>query len=217
MIGRGSIERTVILFFVTAGLLQAGLLVNGSFESPVVGSYQIGLVGSGWTGVSAAGLFLENYSIFSLPTVGGAGNQAQGFGASGVTTDILAQTFNTTPGDVYHVQYQFVIQQGSELESFIAAAVDSGNNILNSDTEVFSNTAWVTKGFDFTADTATSTLRFSDNTGALPGNLGNFTNWALDAVDVTQLTGIASPEPSGLALLGLASLSLFLGRPRLRG
>jgi len=206
--------KPALLLALAAGLLQGGPLVNGSFEDPAIGSFQQGLVGTGWQIINGAGVFLETYGAFHLPTAGGAGNQAQGFGANGVTGDRISQAFDTTPGDVYRLSFQFVTQQGPEFESLIADVLDGSSNVLNTDTETFNSTAWVTKTFTFTATTASSTVRFTDNTGNLPGNLGNGTNWALDAVTVSDLSSTATPEPSSVALFGLGFFGMAARRRR---
>jgi len=212
------IVRVALVFVLTTALLPAAAFTNGSFETPVISGFDFTIVPTGWvkTDPTNSGLFLENYSAFSLPTAGGAGTQAYGFGGNGVTTGNLAQTFDTNAGGTYQVTFQYLIQQGLEFESLLAQALN-GATVLGSDTEIFNNTAWVTKAFSFTATSSATTLRFSDNTGAaLPGT-GSGTNWALDAVTVTQTggpTGGAVPEPSGFAMMGLTALAIARLRKR---
>src|SRR5215472_9275472 len=72
------------------------------------------------------------------------------------------------------------------------------------------NTAWVTNTLNFTATGTSTTLRFSDTTGAVDPGTGFSTNWALDAVSVTQIgggPGPGTPEPSTFALAGLGTLA----------
>jgi Protein of unknown function (DUF642)/PEP-CTERM motif len=188
---------------------------NGGFENPVLQtSPDFSTLPTGWSKVdpTGAGLFLELYTTFALPTLNGEGVQAYGFGGNGANSGSLSQTFDTIPGASYTVSYQYVIQQGLEEQGLEVDLLD-GVNTLATDSFTFDNTDWLTASLDFTAASSSTTLRFSDTAP----NAGFSTNWALDAVSVTQTNGgIATPEPSSFALLLLGGLT-GLGVRRMKG
>jgi len=213
-----------LLLALGSTVLFAGPFQNGGFESPVISvGPDFATVPTGWAKFdpSGNGLFMQTYSTFGLPATGGQGTQAFGFGGSGTTTGSLLQTFDTLNGASYHVSFQYVIQQGSGFEDLVAEAlngavsaigtnsagctVGSGGCLANSGRVQFNNTAWVTRTLDFTATSTSTTLRFSDFSGVLETGSDPFTtNWALDAVSVTQTSGGGVPEPSTFTLMSLA-------------
>jgi hypothetical protein len=215
--------RILSLLALAPALACATPLLNGGFEDPVVPPGTFGpIVPTGWLegGVPGAGLFLESYSAFSLPTLGGEGVQAAGFGASGNSGQWLAQTFDTIAGHMYQVSFQYLVQQGplgggfNEEWTFDAL---NGATVLFDQSQVFSNTAWVTSTFVFAAVGSASTIRFTDNSGLL-GTDHLSVNWALDAVNVTDLSTPAGvPEPAAVALTGAGLAALGLIRRRAHG
>jgi PEP-CTERM motif/Protein of unknown function (DUF642) len=209
-------KKLVVLFVLGSAALLASAFQNGGFESPVLSSSpDFGTVPTGWVKVdpSGVGLFMEFYSTFLLPTVNGQGNQAYGFGGNGTVTGNLSQTFDTIAAAAYHVTFQYVVQQGFEFEDLKAEALN-GAAVLASNPIRFNNTAWVTATLDFIATGPSTTLRFSDTTGAVDPGFGNSTNWALDAVSVTGPASGAVPEPSSMALVGLGGLAALALKTR---
>jgi hypothetical protein len=99
-----------------------------------------------------------------------------------------------------------------EFEDLLAEALN-GAAVLGSQAIRFSNTAWVVSNFNFVAAGASTTLRFSDTTGAVDPGLGGGTNWALDAVSVVQTGGPPGvPEPASLAPVALVLAALAARR-----
>jgi Protein of unknown function (DUF642)/PEP-CTERM motif len=213
-----NIKQVTLLFGVFSGSLLASAFQNGSFESPVMSStLDFITVPTGWTKVdpscstSCIGLFMQQDTKFGIPFVPANGHQSFGFGGNGVTSGSLSQTFDTVVGGIYSVSYQYLIQQGSEQEALEVDALNGGTT-LATNAFLFSNTSWTTGTLQFTATGTSSTLKFSDNTGsALPG-VGVSTNWALDAVTVTQTN--ATPEPASFVLAGLGAVMVVLRRRR---
>jgi len=212
-----------LLLALGSTVLLAGPFQNGGFESPVITvAPDFANVPTGWAKVDPnAGLFMQTYSAFGLPTTGGQGTQAYGFGGNGVTTGSLLQTFDTLNGAGYHVSFQYVIQQGSGFEDLVAemlngavsaigsnsagCTVGSGGCLANSGRVQFNNTAWVTRTLDFTATSTSTTLRFSDFSGLETFGDHFTTNWGLDVVSVTQTSAVPGvPEPSTFTLMSLA-------------
>src|SRR6266567_1104262 len=100
--------RMKFVLFLTLGstVLFASAFQNGGFESPVIGAGpDFATVPTGWVKVdpSGNGLFMQTYATFGLPTTGGQGIQAFGFGGNSITTGSLLQTFDTLNGASYHV------------------------------------------------------------------------------------------------------------------
>src|SRR6266849_4844575 len=174
-----------LLLALGSTVLFAGPFQNGGFESPVISvGPDFSSVPTGWAKVDPnVGLFMQTYATFGLPTTGGQGIQAFGFGGNSVTTGSLLQTFDTLNGASYHVSFQYVIQQFTGLEDLVAEAlngavsaigtnsagctVGSGGCLANTGRVQFNNTAWVTRTLDFTATSTSTTLRFSDFSGVL--------------------------------------------------
>src|SRR5258708_20140703 len=111
-----------LLLALGSTVLLAGPFQNGGFESPVItSSPDFASVPTGWAKVDPnAGLFMQTYSTFGLPTTGGQGIQAFGFSGNSVTTGSLLQTFDTLNSASYHVSFQYVIHQGTGLEDLVA-------------------------------------------------------------------------------------------------
>lgn len=212
--------RFALLVALAAGLASATTLMNGGFEEPAIPAGTFGaIVPTGWFegGSLGDGIFLQTYAAFSLPAVGGEGIQAMGFGASGNSGQWLAQTIDTIAGHTYQVSFQYLVQQGppgggfNEEWTFDAL---NGATVLFDQSQVFSNTAWVTSTFTFAATGIATTIQFTDNSALLGTTDHFFVNWALDNVVVTDLSAPPAPgvpEPTAVALtgIGLAVLALF--------
>ena len=77
----------------------------------------------------------------------------------------------------------------------------NGSTILNSSQIKFTNVAWITASFSFTASTTSTTLRFSDTQDVPVNGIALNEDWALDSITVTQSSqGSGVPEPSTFAL-----------------
>ncbi|MBI4910252.1 MAG: DUF642 domain-containing protein [Acidobacteria bacterium] len=192
----------------------ANPFTNGSFEDPIIqGGPDFATVPTGWVKFdpSGIGLFMQLDSSFGIPFVPANGHQSFGFGANGTTTGSLSQTFDTIAGERYLVTFQYLIQQGPEREALRLQFFNGPTSLGSLAISGFTNNTWSTASHSFTAQSATTTLTFSDQTGNLLPPVGGNTNWALDAVTVTQI-----PEPSNAVLLGLFGLACWTFRRALR-
>jgi hypothetical protein len=214
-----NIGKLTLVFGVCSGSLFASAFQNGSFENPGIPfGPDFATVPTGWVKVdpTGAGLFLQLNTSFGIPI--DAGPQSYGFGGNGATTGSLSQTFDTVSGTSYLVNFDYIVQQGLEQESLNVAALN-GATTLASNTITFSGTVWTAAPtLVFVATGPSTTLRFSDNTGAALPGVGGGTNWALDAVTVAVGTAPngAAPEPASFALVGLGALAALWRRRALR-
>jgi hypothetical protein len=120
------------------------------------------------------------------------------FGPEG-SVGTLAQGINTTPGQTYAIDFAFASDGGLPN----SASASFGSTLLASGTDIPSTSGYVTRHFTAVATGTNTTLSFSfrDDEGYL----------LLDAVSVT-----AVPEPTTVALIGLALSALALSRRRTR-
>jgi len=204
-------NRLALFFGLATGLGCAATFQNGSFENPPVSNFDGTAVPTGWTkfdtgcGIDncpGVGVFMQQYSAFSLPPLAGGGSQAMGFGGNGNIGSSVRQTFDTVGGHTYQVSFFYVIQQGSGFEDWIVDALN-GSTPLFTHGQQFNNQAWQNFTFSFAAASASSTLRFTDNSGVESAIDSNGTNWGLDLVTVTDLTAppATAPEPASLLLI----------------
>jgi hypothetical protein len=189
---------------------QANLILNGSFETPVVP------IGSSWIrfGVGEEPLGFEwtvvtnNIDIVingadGYPGIQSyAGSQFLGLVGSG-STGAIQQTFATTPGQEYTLFFAYA-SNPYIAEAAADVIVSDGVSTLLSQS-IFHNTAtingldWKTFSMNFTATGTSATLLFDNTIGSNSGGI------TLDDVDIT-----AVPLPGAVwllcsSLLGLAA------------
>jgi uncharacterized repeat protein (TIGR02543 family) len=178
---------------------SVGPFVNGSFEQPALpaGSGQALPSGStaitGWT-VEGTGIGWQNGASFGVNPADGA--QHIGFNGGNMSPGAsISQTFSTTAGRSYTVQFQIGrTGTGDGTVSLLAEVTSITGTNLGS----LAATAPGTPGygsiltFTFTATTATSTLTFTDTSSATVA-----VDVLLDNVSVTPSTACVAP-PSGL-------------------
>lgn len=177
----------------------ANLIQNGSFEtatvSPNPGNFITLNAGStvitGWT-VSLG-------SIDYMGTLWQASNGSRSLDLEGLFgSGAIQQTFNTTIGATYRVTFDLAGNPagGSAIKQMrVRTGGSSADFSFDTTGKSFSNMGWVSKSWDFTANSTTTTLEFVGLTNSIAGP-------ALDNVSV-----IAVPEPS--SMLGLLSLGVL--------
>ena len=204
---------------------HAELIVNGSFEAPALGAnknyFQLLNAGSnalpGWTigGKSIDVLGVGNPYVSGTPADGQ--QYVDLVGSPGPGT--LSQTFSTVAGQQYELSFAYAHNynglNGSEnpisqaLVELLGGATLLSESLSHSDS-VAGDLKWIIATYIFTADSNSTTLRFSSQGVGSSGYAGLL----LDNVSVTALT---TPEPASLAvwsLLGAAGLAYRWRRKR---
>ena len=152
---------TTLLF--PFSMAQANLLVNGSFET---GTF------TGWTVAGAA-------------TVGGGqgttdGTRAATFnGANVVGSMVLSQTVATTPGQLYRLQFDHGVFGAAQTQNLGVNVAGAGSLLNTSVADLGTNpTTYLRRYFDLTANSATTTVTFTDQATAAQSNSadGNLDN-----------------------------------------
>ena len=190
----------------------ANLIQNGSFENGGdPGVFQTINAGStvitGWT--------VSQGSIDYIGTLWQASNGSRSLDLSGENAGGIKQTFNTTVGKTYRVTFDLAgntFTSPTIKDMRVSAGGSSADFSFDTTGKSNSNMGWLSKSWDFTANSTTTTLEFIDLTNSIAAS-------ALDNVSVIALsppsTPTPIPEPSsvlGLLSLGVLGISSALKR-----
>ncbi|GBE99231.1 choice-of-anchor C family protein [Microcystis aeruginosa NIES-298] len=180
----------------------ANLIQNGSFETATVnpGASFIGL-GAGSTAIT--GWTVSQGSIDYIGTLWQASNGSRSLDLSGENAGGIQQTFNTTVGKTYRVTFDLAgntFTSPTIKDMRVSAGGSSADFSFDTTGKSNSNMGWLSKSWDFTANSTTTTLEFISLTNSFAGP-------ALDNVSVIALSPPSIPEPS--SVLGLLSLGVL--------
>ena len=194
--------------------LAAATFSNGSFEnntggacSPTTGTIEL-VAGS--TCLAAWSVTFGNVDyIGGLPWTGQDGSSS--IDMDGSTKGAIAQTFDTVNGQTYIVTFWLAGNPGGApaVKSLqVGAGASTQTYLFDTTSYSFTNMGWAQETFNFTANSASSTLTFASvDTGC------EFCAWGpvIDNVSVSAETSSA-PEPASLTMFLIACVGLALFR-----
>jgi len=179
----------------------AELIVNGSFEDPTITNSCCSTVPPaslpGWT-VGSGNVNVVNGTFASSPTNTNLAFDGLQYldlvGEGGVGS--LSQTFNTVAGSLYTFSFAYShnLFGGGASSASASFLVDSLGGTVTHNTGSNANLDWQSFSQNFTASGATTTLNFTNLTGA-----GSNQGILLDAVSIQS----AVPEPGTWAMMML--------------
>jgi hypothetical protein len=215
-----SVAAGVILATLFSSGVQANLITNGSFETPVVpvggftnfGSGSNGI--TGWTVVGPqASIVSKNFVSFGITFPAQDGNQwldLTGFLSN--TVEGVQQTVATTPGTNYQLSFAIgnVVNPGGiyGTTSTIDVVVNgtSRGHFTNSAGAGTGTQNWTRIGLTFMATSASTSIEFL-NLDPATDNTNGLDNVVLNAVGAPSV-----PEPATLALVSLGLVGVAASR-----
>jgi hypothetical protein len=199
---------------------QAAVFTNGSFELPGGAPIKQELSeGStfvtGWTS-HGAGNYYESDGQDGLNAVDG--DYWIGFGHNGNHGGSITQTFTSLLGASYTLDFQFALQQGSDLSSAFHVSASTGDGVDSPDA-VFGS--WSSGSLTFLGTGSDVTLTFLDITAP---NSGGVSNLALDNVRlnhtgpviVDPVGGVPEPAAWAMMLMGFGGIGALIRRRKLQ-
>jgi len=199
----GSLNSNIVAVTITVNALVAGALANGSFEIgdfvaafPAVpfDHYQL----NSWTVTGNPVGFAA--VLPSVPATDGS-RMVIFNGASDSFDGTISQTFATTPGATYQLEFDvgiIVAPNFTSRQQLLGMAVNGGS-LLSQDVTltclIGGATQWTAKNYSFTASSATCTLSFTDKSGTLTAPAANDSDLLLDNVRITATAAVSNTAP----------------------
>lgn len=204
-----SVGTTLVLICGVAPALAQNLLINGSFEEPVVAPgvayvHRNGTELTGWTIYSTyKGAVHFNSPLYDPVTEGVQAVQIEYPG------DWISQSFTTALGQSYTLSFDlsaYTVYGGPGLhacpcESFLAVTIGPVSAMLSG-----SSAGYVSQSLMFTAESTITTLMFKNS-----GEFGNYPH--LDNVSVVAVGVVPEPEIYAMLSLGLGLIG-WIGRKK---
>jgi len=203
----GLLDSNIATVSIAVTGVAAVILVNGSFE----------LNYTGWT--TSGNQFIES----SAPYVASDGTKLVAFnGGQSTPNGVLSQAFATTAGQTYALAFDAgVLAFNTNSQTLLVSVTGSGSLLAQSITLFGAgggSTRWTPQNFTFVANSATTTLTFSDQSSST-----NNLDLLLDNVRVTvaaSVMAVATPSIGSSANVlaqALAPQPESMGTPSLAG
>lgn len=181
-----TITNTVVTETPLVCTVGENLLVNGSFEEPVVtGDWEIFGAVTGWTIELSGGLELwRNF-------MGGASLGEQNAELDSASSTRVTQAVTTVPGATYQLRFDFSPRPGTGLIDNVIDALVDGSTLMTAtgDGTALAATEWTTQSANFVASTTATTIGFEDKGTGVVGS-GSL-------MDNAVLCLVSNPESSG--------------------
>ena len=176
----GSLDSNIVTVSITVNATTPDILVNGSFEDGE----------TGWT-------MTGNYLVYDTAPPYIASDRVTMVVMNGGQTQpsaVVSQTFATVPGQSYVLDFDIGILALNASEQNLGVEVTGASSLVSQTESVFGNgqgnSVWAARSYPFTADSATTTLTFRDQSAT-----SNGIDLLLDNVRVTATGGPVNTAP----------------------
>lgn len=190
-----------------SNIANVSITVTSSSTAISSGSFELGTPAdfgtlTGWNASGAIFGYTQNSPY--LVKAGNGSRVAMFNGGTDNFTGVITQSFSTTPGATYTLSFDLGITGSANKKARLLIDVTdgpetNGDSLLSAAEEITTNgatTFWgPTKVYSFIAASGSTTLRFSDGSGALPIAVSTFADLSLDNVVVNSPSAAASSAP----------------------
>ncbi|MFN0197046.1 MAG: DUF642 domain-containing protein [Planctomycetaceae bacterium] len=206
-----------VMFIGTSEIYAASIVVNGSFETPVVsGGFVQRNVGFDFGG---SGWAVDTGTIDHINSTWEPAEGNQSIDLNGPTAGSVYQDLSTVIGQSYLIRFAFAGNYAGiedKRMEVLWGGIQIADLTFTQDGETATDMGWIYMELNAVATGSTTRLRFNSLTGAMSG-LQGFTTFygpALDDVSVTAIDVPVVPEPSTFFLLSSGIVAVAVYRRR---